>query len=264
VLKWKASVDAPRRAKLHPSSRSNKHKAAIEDLRVKPSRALLPAEPKRHRSDELLSPVSVLGAGRVDPFATYPVRLKSNKHLDLVDHCKFSDISYQLGVDLLTIVVIFVAPSLNSKPHRRACFSPLFQRMRRSIFEAAQDDPVAFRTILAFSSADRSTLQDENEPVEAIKYSTQSLQLLRERLAQPSLATTDGTLAAVAVYVAYTVSLFSPNDVLSVELTHYKFFLEDCDTLDTQLNALEKLVELRGGIEAIERCNPKLGMLVNL
>jgi hypothetical protein len=34
--------------------------------------------------------------------------------------------------------------------------------------------------------------------------------------------------------------------------------------LDTQLNALEKLVDLRGCIEAIERCNPKLGMLVNL
>jgi hypothetical protein len=38
----------------------------------------------------------------------------------------------------------------------------------------------------------------------------------------------------------------------------------DGDTLDTQLNALEKLVELRGGIEVIERYNPKLGMLVNL
>jgi hypothetical protein len=37
-----------------------------------------------------------------------------------------------------------------------------------------------------------------------------------------------------------------------------------CDTLDTQLNALAKLVELRGGIEVIEKRNPKLGMLVNL
>jgi hypothetical protein len=210
VLKWKASVDAPRRAKLHPSSRSNKHKAAIEELRMKPSRALLPAVPKRQSSDGLPSPVSLLGAGRVDPFATYPVQLKSNKHLDLVDHCKFSNIICHLNLGLLTIVVMFVAPSLNSKPHQRACFSPLFQRLRRSMFEAAQDDSVAFGTILAFSSADRSTLQDENEPVEAIKYSTQSLQLLRERLSQPSLATTDGTIAAVAIQIAYTVSLFSP------------------------------------------------------
>jgi hypothetical protein len=74
VLKWKASVDAPRRSKLRPSSRSNKHKAAIKDLRMKPSRALLPAKPKRQSNDELPSPVSLLGASRVDPFATYPVR----------------------------------------------------------------------------------------------------------------------------------------------------------------------------------------------
>jgi hypothetical protein len=39
--------------------------------------------------------------------------------------------------------------------------------MRSSMFEAAQDDSVAFRTILDFSSADRSTLQDENEPLQA-------------------------------------------------------------------------------------------------
>jgi hypothetical protein len=88
------------------------------------------------------------------------------------------------------------------------------------MFEAAQDDSIAFRTILAFSAADRSSLQDEMEPVEAINYSTQSLQLLRERLSQPSLTTSDGTIAAVAIQIGYTVSLSPLDSVFGVKLTH--------------------------------------------
>ena len=36
-----------------------------------------------------LSPASLLGAGRVDSFAQYPVELENHELQGLVDHCKF-------------------------------------------------------------------------------------------------------------------------------------------------------------------------------
>ena len=38
--------------------------------------------------DLIPSPASLLGAGRVDLFANYPIRWQSDEHLELIDHCK--------------------------------------------------------------------------------------------------------------------------------------------------------------------------------
>jgi hypothetical protein len=43
------------------------------------------------------SPFTILGAGRVDPFQSYPIKAEPYMH-QLVDHCKFSNfVQFQLG-----------------------------------------------------------------------------------------------------------------------------------------------------------------------
>src|SRR3954451_5353445 len=95
-LTWISShdKDSRRRIKSHTSSENKRRKttARVRIAQLKdPSnrRILIPAIPKPDPASQIPSPVSPLGAGRVDPFANYPIALKSNEHLDLVDHCKF-------------------------------------------------------------------------------------------------------------------------------------------------------------------------------
>lgn len=174
------------------------------------------------------SPVSPLGAGRVDPFANYPVIMDADEHLELVDH------------------FMFTAPSVALKPQKRVCFLPLFQEVRRTAFELAQNDEAAFSVILAIAAADKSILYDDSNHLPAIEHSTKSLQLLRTRIASPSEAAKEGTIATVALQIVY------------------QLLFEGCDSLDQHLDALEHLVRLRGGIDEIEKSNPKLALLINL
>jgi hypothetical protein len=100
---------------------------------------------------------------------------------------------------------MFIAPSLSSKPQKRVCFLPLFQDIRRTAFELAQNDPAAFRVILAIASADKSTLQDKNVHIHAIEHSTESIRLLWKRMSDTTDAVKDGTIATVALQVVYQV-----------------------------------------------------------
>ena len=92
VLTWitSSSPESRRRAKSHISNEIKRRKATASArvTRLKNSRTLAPAPSKSAQAtDQIPSPVSILGAGRVDPFANYPVCLKADEHLDLVDHC---------------------------------------------------------------------------------------------------------------------------------------------------------------------------------
>jgi hypothetical protein len=89
----------------------------------------------------------------------------------------------------------------------------------------AQDNLAAFHLLLAFASADRSILQGQDEPVQAIEHSSQSLQVLRNRLSQPSHATSDGTILAVALQILYQVSVLPPETGISTGLTRDSFFM---------------------------------------
>src|SRR5260370_20388984 len=91
-LTWITSTDSDsrRRAKSHASrevQRRNASQSAQRDrarhLATKPVLLAAPAKPLQLGSLELVpSPKSILGAGRVDPFANYPVRLKSDEQLE--------------------------------------------------------------------------------------------------------------------------------------------------------------------------------------
>lgn len=99
-LTWITSTDSDsrRRAKSHASREVQRRKASqsarrdrARQLATKPVLVAAPAKSLQLGGLELVpSPKSILGAGRVDPFANYPVRLKSDEQLELADHCKHS------------------------------------------------------------------------------------------------------------------------------------------------------------------------------
>lgn len=103
---WITSNDeeSRRRAKSHVSREVRRHKVfqarQVRDKHLGRRRALVPTATKpkpepRNKAEEPPSalvpwpgPVSLLGAGRVDPFALYPIHSTSSEHLQLVDHCE--------------------------------------------------------------------------------------------------------------------------------------------------------------------------------
>ncbi|KAN0092493.1 hypothetical protein V8E51_018340 [Hyaloscypha variabilis] len=222
-----ADTDSRRKAKSH-TSREVKRRKAVLSGKIKEKqhglrKKLLPASATSRPSLELAQlvkqtlvpdPVSPLGAGRVDPFAHYPVHFETN--------------------------------DLHELPQRRVCFLPLFQEIRRVSFEIARSDPGAFHTILAIASADRSILCDEEEQVQALAHNTYSIQVLNERMSNVKDATTDRTIATVALQILFL------------------FLFESCDAVKTHADALENIVKLRGGLELFEASNPELTLLINL
>ncbi|KAE9368987.1 hypothetical protein N431DRAFT_347844 [Stipitochalara longipes BDJ] len=240
---WITGTDpeSRRRAKAHTSREVKRRKADLSqtarDRRASRRKPWLLASAKLRKDSEFAQlaknalvpdPASPLGAGRVDPFAQHPVLFESNELHELMDH------------------FLFTAPRLRAKPQQRVCFLPLFQEIRRVAFELAQDDPAAFHTILAIASADRSILGEEEEPIQAIAYNAYSITLLNKRLSNAEDATTDKTITTVALQIIFLL------------------LFEDCDAVKAHADALECLVNLRGGLEFFEISNPQLALLINL
>jgi hypothetical protein len=230
---WITATDSEsrRRAKSHTSREVKRRKAVLSQragdrkagrrkpLSLAPAKLRPNPEPAQSAVKALSpNPASPLGAGRIDPFAQYPVFSESNELHELVDHCEF-DVQSQLLRSLLIPPVLFTAPSLQLKPQKRVCFLPLFQEIRRVSFELAQNDPAAFHTILAIASADRSILHDEAEPMQAIAYSTHSIRLLNKRLSDAKDATADTTITTVALQVIFLVRL-----PITCQITAQKFY----------------------------------------
>jgi len=97
--------ESRRQAKAHTSRDAKRRKAALaqraSDRKTGRRRPISLAPATMRQGSELArstaqvlppSPASPLGAGRVDPFAQYPVRFENNELGELVDHCEFESL----------------------------------------------------------------------------------------------------------------------------------------------------------------------------
>ena len=141
---------------------------------------------------------------------------------------------------------MYNAPQIDAKLEKRACFLPVLQSVRAICYEVALNDPAAFLVILAISCADIALLHGESDSLAAVKFDTKSIGMLKDRIASQSGATSDGTLATIALRVLF------------------ELLFKDSDSISAHLDALAHLVKLRGGIGAIEAMNPQLARLLNL
>lgn len=65
----------------------------------------------------------------------YLISFETNELRELADHCK--PVRYSISRMLLTSEDLFIAPSLQLKPQRCACFPPMFRDFRKVFFELA-------------------------------------------------------------------------------------------------------------------------------
>lgn len=104
-----------------------------------------------------------------------------------------------------TRVGMLIAPSEQSRIHKRLNFLPVFEDIRRRSFEVARSDAAAFSMILAIAAGDMAFLKGGGPHVTAMEYSARSTAMLRVRMGHKVLAIQDGTLATVALHIIYQV-----------------------------------------------------------
>ena len=124
------------------------------------------------------SPHTVLGAGRVDPFQTYPIEPTWEVH-QLVDHYHF------------------VIPSLLHKRWGRSISHPM---PIMDLFEIYRQDPVPFLGMLHHASHHLAKLKKgETETPQILDYKYRTIRLLNERLAATQGPYDDGTIVGAGL-----------------------------------------------------------------
>jgi hypothetical protein len=82
----------------------------------------------------------------------------------------------------------------------------MFKTMSKIGFFQTLTDPAGFRQVLCTSACHMEVLRGSSEPPDAIVLSTQALQSVNRRLADPAEIRSDGMLSAVLAFCCHSVS----------------------------------------------------------
>jgi len=120
-----------------------------------------------------LDPQTLLGAGRVDPFESLPVKSNFSTNA-LVDHyvCTLSYMVFRMAT--------------------RTDFNPI-----KETFKLAVQDPVSFHAILTYASSHVACLHGMQSTEQVIEHKGKTLQLLTKKLDPAQMDNSDGTIMAV-------------------------------------------------------------------
>ncbi|KAH6709272.1 hypothetical protein BKA61DRAFT_116775 [Leptodontidium sp. MPI-SDFR-AT-0119] len=118
--------------------------------------------------------------------------------------------------------------------HSQYCTNPTW-------LSAAIANPTLFNTTLYVASVHDAGLHGCRDTVESLFYKAQTIQVLNEALRNPAQAVSDETLSAVLL------------------LTHIVSIIGEPEEVETHLNGLRQMINLRGGIQTFSVAgNPKL------
>ncbi|KAH8800358.1 hypothetical protein F5884DRAFT_863069 [Xylogone sp. PMI_703] len=118
--------------------------------------------------------LSDLGAGRSDPFTSFPIEMDSRSH----------ELFYQLC--------------------REEC--PALKTLNKiGFFREVLSDEAAFRQVLCTSSSHLERFRNRNKNPEAIVLSTKAIRSVHRRLLDPELCTTDGIIIAILTFALHAV-----------------------------------------------------------
>ncbi|KFX97610.1 hypothetical protein V490_02708 [Pseudogymnoascus sp. VKM F-3557] len=152
-----------------------------------------------------------LGSGRSNPFTSYPIEMNLRSH-ELFDHL-----------------------------HGNTC--PMFKTLNNIGFFKTVLDEAAFRQLLCTSSAHMTRLRDVTENPESIILSTQAIQSISSRIADPVQGISDGVLITILAFACHAVMF---NDINGA-LTHF--------------NGVEAIIQRRGGLQCF-KSNPVLRTVI--
>ena len=152
---------------------------------------------------------SLLGAGRVDPFQTYPVEATWTSH-QLVDHCQPQPLDLHSQTecsvtDFLLRTDHFVIPSLLHKHWGRRINHPM---PIMDLFEVYRQDALSFLGMLHHAAHHLANMRGVvcTGPTEAIDFKYRTLKLLNQRLRSSTGPYDDGVIVAVGLLVNAEVS----------------------------------------------------------
>lgn len=136
-------------------------------------------------------------------------------------------------------------------------FCPMFKTLSKIGFFRSVTDPAGFLQILCTSVSHMNTLRSlpASESSEAIVLSTQAIQSVNHRLADPALNTSDGVVAAVLAFSCHTVSGSTgsvANPKQKMFLTIPKIMFNDVPGSKTHLQGLEEILRRRGGLGTLD------------
>ncbi|KAL9118670.1 MAG: hypothetical protein Q9187_004783 [Circinaria calcarea] len=182
------------------------------------------------------SPQTLLGAGMVDPFGTYPGHPQSQCHR-LLNH-----FLYVLAPDMLP-----TATGQENCP-----FRTIFVRQ-------ALTDQCLFNAVLFLAAYHIDSLCERTVSQATLSYRGETIRLINAKLRSLEQAISDSTIGAVALLSLGCTKL---KGTLLGQLNGNQPIAADCTESDLHLNALQWMVKMRGGLEALGM-NGVLHMLIN-
>jgi hypothetical protein len=120
-----------------------------------------------------LNPQTLLGAGRIDPFDSLPIKSDFSTNA-LIDH-------YVFGLSYMVFHMVI-----------RLDFNPI-----KETFKLAVQDPVSFNAILTYASSHVACLHGMQNTEQVIKHKGETLALLTQKLNPATMDNSDGVIMAV-------------------------------------------------------------------
>jgi hypothetical protein len=148
------------------------------------------------------SPLTVLGAGRVDPFANYPVTMNRNEYW-LIDHGMPCISKHQPQIQNQSVSTKYLQKVVNAAQH------PTFKVFKDSWLPAGMSDPAAFHQILSNIAMSISIVHGQgvilDNPI-AVAHNSLAVRTVNHRLSHPVEGISDGTLTSVLALTCHSVS----------------------------------------------------------
>lgn len=170
-----------------------------------------------------------LGAGRVDPFHTYPVAWQQY-FPEVIDHCEFTLHPTKTRLNSLQVIDVMdmavPIPEIDG-PDR-------YNLLRTQWFPLAMTDPATFLSILLLSASHLCSVQKKSGvAVTLLHLKQQVIEAIRDGLIDPTRFCSDALIGAVA------------------KLCSYEAMYGNIEAYTTHMTGLQQMVNARGGLSKL-------------
>jgi len=241
-------------------SRGENSLAISQRIRAKQNRMITTIQ---QRNGSLPSPRELLGAGRVDPFMSYPTETPDYGIHELLDVGEsFRGGSFVLGFSSLaksaSIGMNYVVPGVwpDEHPQYGAC---AMNSTSRAWYSAGIKNPFLFNVLLWSACCHRDVLRGpkrEIDSLQTLSYKVNAIRLLNDVLSDGSKAITDEVILTVVGLAAHDVLPITPlnpkpfNSPLK-NAGGLAFYSVAADAPE-HMEAIKTLIALRGGLDNLK------------
>lgn len=161
------------------------------------------------------NPAGVLGAGRVNPFESYPVPVNRDME-ELVDHCKLSFLRYFISLPNCPFIEassVYWPGLANDSDITDTVMIPLLiygtrcrNPVQKSYYYLALNDKAAFSTILSFAANHLDSLHGVGSSERALRYTIEAIRATNDRIRTNAAQYDNQIVFAIALLAITEVS----------------------------------------------------------